>query len=680
MKIPPEKGAKPKDQINLFGLTFGFLLLLLLFFIHITQGQAGLDVATVVKAIFSPDDSAADNIVRYVRLPRASIGIIAGAALGIAGVLLQTVTRNPLSSPATLGINAGAYLAVTVTAIFVPGLFAWSPVLVAFAGGMLAAILVYAIAGLQVTPIRLTLAGVAVSLALAAFTAALQLFYENETAGLFFWGAGSLVQTNWSGTTYALPQVAIGVILAMLMAKSLDVLLLGDEVARSLGSRVQLTRLFGTLVAVFLAAVAVSVVGPISFVGLVAPHLVRLMGCRQHQLLLPGAAFWGAIILVGADIVAQALTTNLSELPAGSVTALIGAPFLIWLARSSSRTSGSTRENTAPLLPTIKSRYILLLCFLTLLLLISLVAGLLFGGISLTLPQIIDTFLGSGTALSQRVIFSLRLPRLLVAVLAGASLAASGLLLQGVVRNPLAGPEIVGITSGAGLGALLILVLLPNAPVEVVPIAAFIGAFAAFGVVYLASWQGGISPSRLALVGIAVSAFCAAGTNILVVMAKLRVAQALVWLAGSTYARDWDELWRLMAFPVILLPLSWFLVRWLDLMALGEDFPRTLGMRLQQARGISVAIAVALAAAAVSTVGTISFVGLIAPHAARLLIGHRHRQLLPVAAILGAILVTVADTVGRVALAPKEIPSGLVTAMIGTPYFLWLLIPRAKAK
>lgn len=655
----------------------GVVLLLILLFVHVIQGQAGLDVATVVTAIFSPDNSAADNIVRYIRLPRSSIGILAGAALGVAGGLLQTVTRNPLASPVTLGINAGAYLAITITAIFAPGIFAWSPVLVAFVGGLLAALLVYAIASaVQVTPIRLTLAGVAVSLALAAFTAALLLLYENETTGLFFWGAGSLVQTDWSGTIYTAPRVLIGAVLALLLAKPLDVLLLRDEVARSLGSRVQLTRFISTLIAVFLAAMAVSVVGPIGFVGLVAPHLVRLMGCRQHQLLLPGAALWGAVVLISADIVAQQVTTNLSELPVGSVTALIGAPFLVGLARSSERLGSEKTANSSLQVKT--SHYLaypVVLWGAILLLLIALVAGLLFGDIDFSLDQIIDTFQGSGTALSERVLFNLRLPRLLVALLAGAALAVSGLLLQGVVRNPLAGPEIVGITSGAGFGALLVLVLLPNAPIEALPVASFVGAFAAFGVVYLASWQGGISPARLALVGIAVSAFCSAGINLLVVMAKLRVAQALVWLAGSTYARQWDELWRLMALPLLLLPLAWLLSRWLDLMALGEDLPRTLGIRLQQARGISITIAVALAAAAVSTVGTISFVGLLAPHAARLLVGHRHRQLVPIAALLGAILVTVADTVGRVALAPKEIPSGLVTALIGTPYFLWLLLP-----
>jgi ferric hydroxamate transport system permease protein len=609
-----------------------------------------------------------EDILLYIKLPRTVIGILAGAALGIAGALFQTVTRNPLASPATLGVNAGAYLAVTATTIFAPEIFTWSPLLVAFTGGLLAALLVYAIAGKEITPIRLTLSGMAVSLALAAFTSALQLLYENQTRDLFFWGAGSLLQTNWQGSIYAAPRVLLGAIAVFLIAKPLDVLLLGEDVARSLGAKVQWTRLCSTLLAVFLASVAVSVVGPISFVGLVAPHIGKLMGCRQHRILLPSAAMWGAVILLAADLVAQQIS---SELPAGGITALLGAPFLVWLVRSSPRLLSKTGGNHG----LIKSRlpYPLLLFAGVLSLLLVMVLGLSLGNINLGIHQLIPVILGNSDALTERIVLYLRLPRLLVALLAGASLAISGLLLQGVVRNPLAAPEIMGITSGAGLGALLVLVLVPDIPVTFIPIAAFIGAIVAFGVVYLAAWQNGVAPARLALIGIAVSAFCAAGINLLVVKSKLQVAQALVWLAGSTYARQWDEVWQLLAFPLILLPLGWLFARKLDVMALGEDLPRILGMRLQPARGVILAIAVALAAAAVSTVGTISFVGLIAPHAARLLVGSRHRLLVPIAAILGAILVILADTVGRVLLAPKEIPSGLVTALIGTPYFLWLL-------
>ncbi|MCT7996747.1 iron ABC transporter permease [Laspinema olomoucense] len=655
----------------------GLLLLVMLLFIHIIQGQTDINMGTTFNAIIAPnDDIPAHNIVRLMRLPRAAIAVITGAAWGIAGALLQTVTRNPLASSSTLGINAGAYFAVAATGIFAPDLFARSPVLVALTGGLLAAGLTYAIAaGVEVSPIRLTLSGVAVSLALASFTALLQVFYENQTTGLFFWGAGSLLQTDWTNSAYAFPRVAIAAGLALLMSHSLDVLLLGDDMARSLGQRVQLTRLSGTAIAVFLAAVAVSVVGPIGFIGLVAPHLVRLMGCRPHALLLPGSAIWGAVVLVAADIFAQSVKTNLSEIPVGTVIPLVGAPFLIGLVRKTANLDGG-KGRTALTSSHISSRrfsYPLLLGTAIVALVVALVAGLVWGGITLNLSEILATFLGGGTALSQKVIFNLRLPRLLVAIFAGASLSVSGLLLQGVVRNAIAGPEIVGITSGAGLGAMCVLILLPNPPVEAVAIAAFVGAFVAFAAVCLLAWRDGLSPASLALVGIAVSAFCSSGINLLVVMAKLRVAQALVWLSGSTYAREWVDLWRLIAWPLVLLPIAWIFSRWLDLMALGDDVPRLVGIPLQKARGILLAIAVALAAAAVSTVGTISFVGLIAPHAARILVGTNHRKLVPFAAILGALLVAISDTLGRVVLAPKEIPAGLVVAAIGTPYFLWLL-------
>lgn len=436
-------------------------------------------------------------------------------------------------------MNAGAYLAVVAGTIFAPKLFAAAPVLVAFAGGLLAALLVYAIAAsVQVTPIRLVLAGVAVSLTLAAFTAALQLFYENETAGLFLWGAGSLVQTDWSGTTYALPQILIAATVAMLLTRTLDVLLLGDEVARSLGQRVQLVRLLAIAIGVFLAAVVTSVVGAIGFVGLVAPHIIRLMGVRQHLFLLPGAAIWGAILVIGADVAARLITTNVSELTAGSVTALIGAPFLIWLARQTKRPDSGATSDRALRVETLHTpSYPVLLGIAVLLLLAALIVGTAFGDVYLSLPEIIQSLTGNGSGFSRQILFDLRLSRLLVGMLAGASLAVSGLLLQGVVRNPLAEPEIVGITSGAGLSVLLVLVLVNNAPVTFVPIAAMFGAFAAFGVVCAASWQDGLTAARLALVGIA-SAFCSASTNLLVVQARLQVAQALVWLSGSTYARS----------------------------------------------------------------------------------------------------------------------------------------------
>lgn len=651
----------------------GFLVLFLLVILHVMQGQAGFGPGVVLEAIFTYDGSLLHDVVRYVRLPRTVVGIVAGAAFAVSGVLFQTVTRNPLASPATLGVNAGAYLALVLAAVFAPGLPGGS-LMIAFAGGLVAAGLVYALAaGAGATPLRLALAGVAVSLALAAVTGSLQLIYENETAGLFLWGAGSLAQNDWSGVVYALPRVAVGLTLALLMVRALDLLLLGDDVARSLGLRVQRNRLGATVLAVFLAASAVSVVGPIAFVGLIVPHLVRLVGLKHHLLLLPASALWGAVLLIAADILAQQVGTNVGDLPAGAVTALIGAPFLVWLARRVGRSGGVGKGEQGPARRGPALPYPLLLSGVALLLTAMLVVGMSLGSISLSIPELVRTVFGEGNALHEQIVFGLRLPRLLVAALAGGSLAASGLLLQGVVRNPLAGPEIIGITSGAGVSALTVLILFPETPLMLIPLAALAGAFAAFAVVYLASWQGGVSPTRLALVGLAVSAFCAAIINVLIVQADVRVAQALVWLSGSIYARGWQEVGNLIFWPLLLLPVAFYVARWLDLLALGELLPTALGLPLERARAIVLTLAVALAAAAVSIVGTISFVGLIAPHVARLLGGHRHRRLLPLAVLLGALLVVSADILGRVLLAPKQIPAGLVTAVLGAPYFLWLL-------
>lgn len=670
-----------------FDIYIAPICLIILFYIHLNQGQAEIQIQQILPAIFNPENQY-HNIIYHLRLPRAILAIIIGAALGISGTLLQTITRNPLAAPATLGINAGAYLAITATSIFLPQLLNFSPVFVAFIGGLLAALLVYLMsASGGLSPLRLTLSGVATSLTLASITATLQLFYENETKDLFFWGAGSLVQTNWDNTLYAAPLVIFTIIITVIFAKPLDILLLGDDIGKALGGKIQLIRFYFLIIAIFLAAVAVSVVGAIGFIGLVAPQIVKLLGYRKHWFMLPLAALWGAIFLIAADTTTMLITNNMSELPAGSITALIGSPFLVWLARNHDNFQANFQANLKTdsgnshfQVIKIKLPYSNFVILGVLILAISLICGLLFGNINFKLSDLINLFFGNSNLLTEKILLQLRLPRLLVAVFAGASLAVSGLLLQGVVRNPLASPEIIGITNGAGFAALAVMVLMPNIPLEFVPIAAFCGAFITFILVYLAAWKNGIIPAQLALVGIAFSAFFSAGTNVIIVMAKLRVTQALIWLSGSTYARQWEEVGKLAIFPILLLPIAWLIAKKVDILALGEDLPKLLGMQIQKARILIIFIAVSLTAASVATVGTISFVGLVAPHIARLIIGYRHRQLLLITAILGGILVTIADTLGRVILAPKEIPAGLVTALIGTPYFLWLLYNDSARK
>ncbi|GLI10503.1 Fe3+-hydroxamate ABC transporter permease FhuB [Paenibacillus tyrfis] len=655
----------------------GAALLLLLMVVHVMQGAADLTPRMVLEAVFAPQDTAEHQIVRTLRLPRVVAGMLAGGALAVAGVLLQTITRNPLASAGTLGINAGAYFAVVAATVFAPSLMGVSPMLVAFGGAVFAALLAYSLAGgLRATPLRMTLAGMIVSMAVSAMTGALQLLFEEETSGLFLWGSGTLVQNDWSGVSAAWPWVGAAAAAALFLSRSLDLLLLSEETAQSLGQHVGRIRLISLVLALLLAAVIVSIVGPVGFVGLLAPHLVRLIGVRSHKLLLPASFLWGAVILVAADVGSRlANNSSYGELPVGAVTALIGGPCLAYLSyraaqkhREVPKPSASSLGTTTRFLP-----YRALLGLFAVLLVAVTILGMIFGDVKVPLQDVLAAVQGQGPELARSIVLDQRLPRMLVAACAGAALAVSGLLLQGVVRNPMADPSIVGVSAGAGVGALLLLLVWPELPIALLPFASFAGAIAAALIVYLIARKTGLQPAVLALVGIAVSACGSAVIQLIVVQTKMNVAVALAWISGSTYARGWEELAQLVVWPVLLLPLAWLIGRRVDILAFGQEGAVGLGVNVEQTRLRAAAIGVALAAAAVSIVGTIGFVGLIAPHAARLLIGHNHRRLMPLAALLGAVLLVLADIVGRNLLPPKEIPSGLIVSLLGAPYFLWLM-------
>ncbi|MCM3270280.1 iron ABC transporter permease [Paenibacillus elgii] len=655
----------------------GAVLLLLLMVIHVMQGAADLTPRMVLEAVFAPQDTAEHQIVRTLRLPRVVAGMLAGGALAVAGVLLQTITRNPLASAGTLGINAGAYFAVVAATVFAPSLMGVSPMLVAFGGAVFAALLAYSLAGgLRATPLRMTLAGMIVSMAVSAMTGALQLLFEEETSGLFLWGSGTLVQNDWSGVSAAWPWIVAAAAAALFLSRSLDLLLLSEETAQSLGQHVGRIRLIGLVLALLLAAVIVSIVGPIGFVGLLAPHLVRLIGVRSHKLLLPASFLWGAVILVAADVGSRlANNSSYGELPVGAVTALIGGPCLAYLSYRAAQKHREVPKPSASSLGTTARffSYRALLGIFGALLVAVTMLGMIFGDVKVPLQDVLAAVQGEGPELARSIVLDQRLPRMLVAACAGAALAVSGLLLQGVVRNPMADPSIVGVSAGAGVGALLLLLVWPELPTTLLPFASFAGAIAAALIVYLIARKTGLQPAVLALVGIAVSACGSAVIQLIVVQTKMNVAVALAWISGSTYARGWPELAQLVVWPVLLLPLAWLIGRRVDILAFGQEGAVGLGVNVEQTRLRAAAIGVALAAAAVSIVGTIGFVGLIAPHAARLLIGHNHRRLMPLAALLGAVLLVLADIVGRNLLPPKEIPSGLIVSLLGAPYFLWLM-------
>ena len=270
------------------------------------------------------------------------------------------------------------------------------------------------------------------------------------------------------------------------------------------------------------------------------------------------------------------------------------------------------------------------------------------------------------------VIWNIRLPRMILAALVGINLSLAGAILQGVMKNPLADPSIIGISSGAGLFGIFILVLLPQYQ-EFVPIAAFGGALLAAFIIYSLAWKGGIQPTRIILAGVAVSALFGAGISGTLVFFSDRVHGALTFMNGSLSARSWPEVRMILPYTVIGLILVNVFAEKLNILILGDEIARGLGLNVEGTRLGFTVLACFLAASAVSVVGLLGFVGLIVPHTIRLLLGNDYKYLFPGSILLGAALVMISDTFARMVLSPAEIPVGIVMAVLGAPFFLYLL-------
>ncbi|SDL49432.1 iron complex transport system permease protein [Paenibacillus sp. OK060] len=652
----------------------GLTALIVLFFVSLCYGEASIPLHTVVDSLMGRQDTLEHNMIWDLRMPRTVIGILAGGALAVAGSLLQTITRNPLAASDTLGINAGAYFVVVLGTIFFPGLMQQSPFLFAVLGGLLAAAAAYFMGGGRTSSlVRLALSGMIVSMVLGSFTSALHIFFSQETQALFLWGSGTLVQNDWSGVIYAWPWVIGITIVALVLSRQWDMLELDESTASSLGQKVGMARATGLIIAVLLAAVIVSVIGPIGFVGLVAPHLVRLSGIRSNRLLLPGVFLWGAALLVGADVLAKMVHNSSLELPTGAVMAIIGAPWLIWLVLTRMKAANGSGMSTSMSTGARSRRWAFgpIAIIFTVLTLALVLLSTMFGGMRIPMADLLPSLFQSDGLYS--AIVQLRIPRTLVAAGAGAALAISGVLIQMAVRNPLADASIVGVSSGAGLGAMMVIILWPGLPVFLLPIAAIVGAGLAAAVVFSLSWKKGLNPSAVVLLGIAMSAIAGAGIQVLIVRGAVYGSSGFIWLTGSTYARTWDQVKIIGVFLLILIPLAWWLARRFELLVFDDNSASGLGLSVRRTRLLAMTVGVLLAAGAVACVGTVGFIGLIAPHMVRLLTGNKLRRSMFLSALVGAVMLVLADTIGRTIMAPTEIPSGLLIAIIGTPYFLYLM-------
>lgn len=617
---------------------------------------------------FDPDAMSLDQILlAFGLMPRGVIALIAGAALGLSGALLQAVLRNPVADPTTLGISSGAQLTLVLATIFAPGLLEHGRWPIALAGAAGAAALVMAIGARRAfAPVTMVIAGMLVGMTASAIATAITLSRGEYLLSLVIWNGGSLVQQDWSGVRALLAVLIVGGLGAALLARPLRVLSLGAAGAGSLGMNVALVRLAVLALAVLLAGAVSAELGLIGFVGLAAPALARSLGARNMQQVLVAAPLIGAVLLSFCDGVVLTLAGISGEMfPTGALTGLIGGPLLIWLL---SRLRGSTPPGTEAaegLAPRLEHPARLL-------------AWLAAGWIVLSVVLVWIGRVPDGWAVldweSFRAFMPLRLPRIVAAAAVGALLAMAGAILQRLTANPLASPEVLGVSGGSAIGYAAVLFLL-NAPGPGARLlGTMLGGALTLALVAAYARRRDMPAERVLLAGIAVSSTAAAVLSAIMATGSPQSWQVLAWLSGSSNDVQFGQAAALAALALVVLALARLARRWLQTLPLGPQVALGLGLPLDGARVGLIVLAGLATGAATVLVGPVSFVGLMAPHLARRIGFARACDHVTGAALIGAILMTAADFGARMAGFPYELPLGLFASLLGAPWLIWLMM------
>ncbi len=639
----------------------------------------GIILATLCIAAFAllivtrpelPHNDADAAILNAVLLwdsimPRAALALIAGAALGLSGALLQRVLRNPIADASTLGIAAGAELAMTAAMSVSPLLIGLPREMIAFGGSIAAVAIVLALSWRRgLDPVTVALSGMIVSLIASALSVTLVLSRGEYAMSIYIWGAGSLSQQDWNGVLSLGPRLILGFAAALLLVRPLRILALDDSGARSLGLALHSIRLAIVALAVWLAASVTSELGIIGFLGLAAPAIARLAGTLSSDRLMVAAPLTGAGLLFLTDCLTQILGPGFTDLaPTGAATALLGGPLLLFLLPRVHSVSAIAARPAGMLNRLAKPIRALALLITALLLLYAVV--LTFG------PTDDGWKVATGTLLTDLLPF--RLPRTIVAAGAGAMLAAAGLIMQRMTGNPIASPEVLGVSSGAGAGLTVALFLFSfPSPVTMLLSMAF-GALAAFLAMIAISARAGFSPERMLLAGVGIGAFAMAIVTMVLAQGDMRGYILLTWLSGSTNRAGAFEAWTaILSLAVLTVPLP-FLSRWLTILPLGAGLGRTVGLPVEASRLVLAILAALMTAIASFLVGPLSLTGLLAPHLARLSGFRRPDHQLAASLIFGAGVLMAADWLSRVVIYPYQVPVGLFAALIGGPYLVWLL-------
>jgi iron complex transport system permease protein len=614
-----------------------------------------------------PDAEVARMVITYSTLPRLATALIAGACLALSGALFQQVLRNPLADPSTLGVSAGANLAIVLVSLFLPDLLGAGRDVVALIGSATAAAIVIGLGARRgFSPYSLVLSGLVLSLWCGGLSAVLIYLNERYLASLFIWGAGSLAQQSWVIPLSLLWKLAAITLACAFVVRPLALLDLGESSSTALGVRLVRLRFLVIAAAVALAAFVASAVGVIGFIGLVAPTVARLSGARRPAQVLFWSPLIGASLLFVADAVLQLAAGTLGDfLPTGAVTAIFGSPLLLALlprlkVRHRIQASTPFRTRNRPgAKPLILAGAGLLACLMVV---------LAFGrGVDGAWGLIPQDFIAE--------VLALRVPKVAAALASGAMLAVAGCILQRLTGNEMASPEVLGISAGATFGiAIALFAIGPGFSGRFLFAAG--GAVAVLAVIFFSSRRSAFAPERVLLAGIALSAMVDAVVGVLSSSGDPRAVLLMRWMSGSTYLIDGPVAAAEMGIAVLLLGVALSARRWLDILPLGAASSAALGIPLARSRLALFGLAGLMTAAATLTVGPLSFVGLMGPHLAREAGLTRALPQMAGAALIGGGLMVAADFAGRTIVSPYQIPAGLVCALIGAPVLMLMLSRR----
>ncbi|MBN6066424.1 Fe(3+)-hydroxamate ABC transporter permease FhuB [Aggregatibacter actinomycetemcomitans] len=603
--------------------------------------------------------------VKMALLPEIMVALLAGGLLSLASAALQHIVRNTLAADNTLAISSGAQLALMLVTLFFPLSGMFGSFWVALCGAVISVSVVLFLSALdKANPLAIILSGMVVNIFFAASAAVLVLFYNEQLYGIMVWGSGSLSQDGWNSTIMLLVATVISAFLFMLLSHPLRLLSLDDAQAARLGAPVKWLRYAVLLISAGLTALVVSEVGVIGFVGLGGVSIVNALQIRHFNLRLLSAFIAGGLLLLitsnSLNLISYYTET---ALPAGSFTSLFGAPLLFWLIlRQHKSTYSPDKTQNYVALKRVERRYLLIISSLLLILLLVFLLGF------------VNTLNGWRWLWDWHLIENHRLTRSITAMATGAMLAAGGTILQRITQNPIASPEVLGISSGAALAIISAFVLFPGIGSIGLMGAGTIGSLSVLGLVLWLSRK--LQPAWLLLTGIAIGGLTQAIMSIIQLSGNPTLTAILSWLSGTTYRANEKTLWILTALSLLTIGATFFFMRPLKILGLGKTIAHNLGVNVTQAHTVLLFLVAFMSAAATLAVGPMSFIGLMTPHLARSLGAVTPEKQLPLAIILGSGLLLISDWLGRYLIFPYEISAGTFAAFLGGGYFLLLVWQR----